>query len=146
MIRIRRVPHPEISDLHRRMGQVMENLLHGFGSVAPGAGFLPRADIHETAGGIRLLLDLAGVARDDIEILIEGTLLRVSGCRREPAVSDCLRYHMMEIQYGSFERLFQLPEEADIERVTASYRDGFLQITVPLRPSGEPRQVPVDSK
>jgi len=145
MIRITRIPSPDVSDLHRRMEQVMESLLHGFGSVAPGSAFLPRADIHETAAGIRIILDLAGVTRDDIDIVIEGRLLRVAGSRQEPEVSDCLRYHQMEIPYGSFERIFHLPEDADAERVSASYRDGFLQITVPLRPPGEARQVPVDA-
>jgi HSP20 family protein len=145
MIRIRRVPAPEVSDLHRRMEQVMESLLHGFGSVTTAAGFLPRADIHETSSGIRIILDLAGVTREQIDIVIEGQLLRVSGERNEPEAHQCLRYHQMEIPYGSFERIFHLPEEADAERVTASYRDGFLQITVPLSPSGEARQVPVDA-
>jgi HSP20 family protein len=127
------------------MEQVMESLLHGFGSVVPGTGFAPRADIHETAGGIRIILDLAGVNRDDIDIVIEGRLLHVSGARQEPEVRDCLRYHQMEIPYGAFERIFHLPEDADAEHVTASYRDGFLQITVPLRPAGAARQVPVDT-
>lgn len=146
MIRIRKIPAPEVSDLHRRMEQVMENLLHGFASVAPGNAFLPRADVHETASGIRIILDLAGVTRDDLDIVIEGRHLRVAGSRQEPEVRECLRYHQMEIPYGSFERIFHLPEEADVERVTASYRDGFLQITVPLRPAGEARQVPVDTR
>jgi len=145
MIRIRTIPAPAVSDLHRRMEQVMENLIHGFGSAAPGSAFLPRADIHETPAGIRIILDLAGVTRDGIDIVIEGRHLRVSGSRLEPEVSDCLRYHQMEIPYGSFERIFHLPEEADIERVVASYRDGFLQITVPLRAPGPARQVPVDT-
>jgi len=145
MIRIRRIPTPGVSDLHRRMEQVMESLLHGLGSVAPGTGFLPRADIHETASGIRIILDLAGVTRDEIDIVIEGRHLRVAGSRQEPEVNECLRYHQMEIPYGLFERIFHLPEEADIERVSALYRDGFLQITVPLRSPGEARQVPVDT-
>jgi len=145
MIRIRTIPVSEVSDLHRRMEQVMENLLHGFGAVAPGTAFLPRADIHETASGIRIILDLAGVTRDEIDIVIEGRHLRVAGTRLEPEGSECLRYHQMEIPYGSFERIFHLPEAADAERVSASYRDGFLQITVPLRPGGETRQVPIDT-
>jgi HSP20 family protein len=146
MIRIRRVPTPEASDLHRRMEQVMESLLHGFGAVTTGAGFVPRADIHETSAGIEIILDLAGVTREDIDIVIEGRHLHVAGTRQEPQVRECLRYHQMEISYGAFERIFHLPEEADAERVTASYRDGFLQITVPLRPQGEARQVPVDTR
>src|SRR5258705_9226451 len=97
MIRIRRVPTTEISHLHRQMERAMEGLLHGFGRLSPGAGFIPRADIHETGGGLRILIDLAGVTREAIDIVVEGRLLRVSGARQEIEAGGCLRYHQMEI-------------------------------------------------
>ena len=46
MIRIRRLPSSDVSDLHRQMEHAMEGLLHGFGRLSPAAGFIPRADIH----------------------------------------------------------------------------------------------------
>lgn len=123
----------------------MQGLLHGFGRLGPGAGFVPRADIHEIGGGIRILLDLAGVAREEIDITVESRILRVAGTRHEVENTGCLRYHQMEIPYGSFERVFHLPENADPEAITAAYRDGFLIIQIPLRAAGEGRQVPVDT-
>ena len=146
MIRIRRIPSGEISHLHRQMEHAMEGLLHGFGRFSPAAGFVPRADIHETGGGLRVVLDLAGVTREEIDITVEGRLLRVAGSRREVEATGCLRYHQMEIPCGSFERVFHLPEGADLEKIEAAYRDGFLTIQVPLRPPAEGRQVPVDTR
>ncbi len=146
MIRIRRIPSTDVTHLHRQMEHAMEGLLHGFGRLSPAAGFIPRADIHETGGGLRIILDLAGVSREEIDITVEGRLLRVTGTRREVEASGCLRYHQMEIPYGSFERLFHLPDAADSEKIEATYRDGFLDIQVPLRAPAEGRQVPVDSR
>lgn len=146
MIRIRRLPSGEVSHLARQMEQAMEGLLHGFGRLSPAAGFIPRADIHETGGGLRIVLDLAGLTREGIDITIEGRLLRVSGAREEFEASGCLRYHQMEIPYGSFERIFHLPEGADVEAITAAYRDGFLTVQIPLRAPTEGRQVPVDGR
>jgi HSP20 family protein len=84
------------------------------------------------------------VRREDIEILIEGPFLRVAGVRREPAGTECLRWHQMEISDGPFERVFNLPPDADLEGISAGYRDGFLEIVIPRRTLGS-RQVPVDA-
>jgi HSP20 family protein len=146
MIRIRRIPGTEVSHLHRQMEHAMEGLLHGFGRLSPAAGFIPRADIHETGGGLRIIVDLAGVTREEIDITVEGRLLRVTGTRREVEATGCLRYHQMEIPYGSFERVFHLPDAADSEKIEATYRDGFLNILVPLRAPVEGRQVPIDTR
>jgi len=122
----------------------MESLLHGIGPVHGPRGFLPRADIHLTESGTRVTLDLAGVLREDIEIVVvEGEALRVAGVRREPEACAGLRWHQMEIAYGPFERVVALPQEIDPERITATYRDGFLRITIPR--GAATRSVPIDS-
>lgn len=144
MIRIRRLEPEEASDLQRRMEQVVEGLLHGVAHLHGGHGWLPRADIRENSSGTVLGLDLPGVRREDIEILIEGPFLRVGGVRREPGEGECLRWHQMEIAYGTFERVFSLPPDADIEAISAGFRDGYLEIVIPRRLIGS-RQVPVDS-
>jgi HSP20 family protein len=144
MIRIRRIDPSDAPALHRRMEQVVESLLHGLGPGASAGGFLPRADVHETADGLLVTLDLGGVRREDLEIQIEGPFLRVAGARREPDLAACTRWHQMEIAYGPFERVFALPPEADTEAITAGYRDGFLEITIPRR-AGSSRQVPIET-
>ena len=144
MIRIRRIDPHDAPDLNRRMEQVVESLLHGLDPQAAAGGFLPRADVLETATGLLVTLDLGGVRREDLEIQIEGSFLRVAGARREPDLAACVRWHQMEIAYGPFERVFSLPPEADTEAIAAGYRDGFLEITIPRR-TGSSRQVPIET-
>jgi HSP20 family protein len=140
VIRIRRVVPQEVSDLHRRMEQVMDSLLHGLG---PAYG--PRADIHDNPEGLLVTVDLPGVSREAIDIVVEGQALRISGVRSEPAITGCLRWHQLEIAYGPFERFIPLPASADVEKIQANYKDGFLQVTIPFRPADKGgRQVPVE--
>jgi len=110
--------------------------------VDPQRGFVPRVDVYEREEGLLLTMELPGISREGIEILVEGSYLRVSGEREEPASSGLLRWHHMEIAYGPFERIVALPREVDAESIRAVYADGFLKIEIP---SGTPptRQVPV---
>jgi HSP20 family protein len=133
-----------MGDLHRRMEQVMESLLHG-GSLAGGSGsWAPRVDIRETADKFLVTVDLPGVQREAIEVMIEGSYLHITGVRGEPALEGCVRWHQMEIAYGKFERVINLPFEIDPEGIRASFQDGFLNIEI-LRTAPPSRQVPIDT-
>jgi HSP20 family protein len=145
LIRIRRTVPQDVTDLHRRMEQVMDGLMRGLRPPRPSGSFVPHADVHETEAGLLVTLDVAGVRREDIEIVVEGQALRVTGIRHEPEGTACLRWHQLEINYGPFERLIALPPSADVDGIAAAYRDGFLQITVPLHVEGNARQVPIDA-
>jgi len=143
MVRIRRsLAHPML-DIHQRMEQVMERLLRDVKPLEPQSSWLPRADVYETAEGFVVTLELPGVEREEIDILVEGLYLRLSGIRPEPLTQGCMRWHQMEIAHGRFERVLALPQEADSERITATYKDGFLVIHIP-RGSSVARSVPID--
>jgi HSP20 family protein len=145
MLRIRRIAvEEEVTDLHRRMEQMMERLLHGAEAVVSPSGWAPRADIYETADHILVVVEVPGVERSDIEIVVQGRYLRVSGTRGEPSAAGCMRWHQMEIAYGPFERVVALPAEADPERIEATYRDGFLRIQV-VRGAAATREVPIET-
>ncbi len=142
-LRIRRIPSAEVGDLHRRMRQAMQRLLLGLeGAVHEGA-WVPRSDVRETHEGINVTLEIPGVLREDIEILIEANYLRVSGLREQPPAGGCTRWHQMEIAYGPFERVIALPFEPDPARITASYKEGFLRIEIGR--DAETRSVPITS-
>ena len=143
MVRIRRSPAHPMLDLHHRMEQVMERLLRDIRPMESQASWEPRADVYETSEGFVVTLELPGVVRDDIEIVIEGLYLRLSGVRAQPEIEGCMRWHQMEIAHGRFERVLALPPEADLENITASYKDGFLSIRIPRGPGGA-RSVPID--
>ncbi|MFY9621255.1 MAG: Hsp20/alpha crystallin family protein [Pyrinomonadaceae bacterium] len=86
----------------------------------------PAADVYRTQDGWLVKLDLAGVRADDIQITLDGDLLRVSGLRRDGFCGEGISHYQLEITYSRFEKLIQFPcsiEKATVER---DYRDGLL--------------------
>jgi len=146
MVRIRRSQEQAAADLHRTMERMMEQLFHGGAEASPAVqGWVPRVDVYETAEGILVTLEIPGVKREEIEIVIEGASLRVHGVRREPTGAGCMRWHQMEISYGPFERILVLPQEVDPEAISAAYADGFLRIMLRCLPAGG-RAVPIEGR
>jgi HSP20 family protein len=88
----------------------------------------PPIDIFETPDSILITAEIAGVAKEDLELEINSRAIRVSGKRPPLPSSDNGRYRLAEIQYGIFERIMHLPVLIDPEKVTASYKKGLLQV------------------
>jgi HSP20 family protein len=53
-------------------------------------------------------------------------------------------WHRVERSYGTFERVFTLPETVDVEHVKADYKNGTLTVTLPKKEIAKPRQIKVE--
>lgn len=105
----------------------------------------PAADVYETEKAIVVRLELAGVASAEVQVSVDGDVLRIRG-RREPRVDpDAQRLHQMEIAFGSFERNIRIGIPFERERVSAQLEDGFLRVTLPKRAAG-PRRIDVETE
>ena len=107
---------------------------------SPGAHtWRPAINAYRCETCIRLCVDLAGVERDEIDLQITADRLVLRGTRDaaepEDAEGRSLQVLAMEIDFGPFERSFELPAEVDTERVTAEQKNGLLWICLPLRSS-----------
>jgi HSP20 family molecular chaperone IbpA len=91
----------------------------------------PAADLVVGPQGARVLIELAGVPRDQVRVTLRGRRMEVSG-RREPPreTSVDAHYHQAEIYCGDFRRVIELPWDADDQTIEARYRDGLLEIQV----------------
>ena len=69
----------------------------------------------------------------DLQVSVDGDVLRIRGVRRSPAESDVERLHRMEIAFGPFERSLPIPVPFEREQVAAHLADGFLRVTLPKR-------------
>jgi len=98
----------------------------------------PAADVYRTRDGWVVKVDLAGVKSEDVEITLDGALLRISGLRRDSFCGEGVSHYQLEITYSRFEKIIQFPcsiEQATIER---DYRDGLLLLR--LRENEECRE------
>jgi HSP20 family protein len=96
-------------------------------------------DKHE----IVLRAELPGLKREEIDIRVENNTLTLKGERKRDAEVKQESYHRVERSYGAFSRSFSLPATINTEKVGATFTDGVLTITLPLREEAKPRQIQV---
>ena len=68
----------------------------------------PPTDVYETSDSIVVKMEIAGVRQDKLEISLEENFLIIRGCRHEEHPLPKENYHLMEIRYGRFERVFPM--------------------------------------
>ncbi len=91
-------------------------------------------------GHLVVRAELPGIDPDkDVQITVDDGLLTISGERRSETVSDKVGRHFTEMQYGSFSRTVPLPEGASEKDVTATYRDGILEVRLTLPKPATPK-------
>jgi HSP20 family protein len=103
----------------------------------------PAVDILETENELVLKADVPGVELKDIDIQIENGTLTVKGERKFEKEATNKGFHRMERSYGSFVRIFTVPETVDAEHVKAAYEAGVLTITLPKKEVAKPRSIKV---
>ena len=113
-----------------------------FGDRLRGDSWQPDIDVFETEADIVVRAEIAGVRSRDLNVKVDGQVLRIGGIRPAAEGPDVKRLHQMEIASGPFERRVRIPIAFERERVSAHFADGFLTVTLPKRQGG-PSQVPV---
>lgn len=128
-------------DLHSELEDVFNELWHGPRFGVPRRGFRPHIDVMRTDDPDELLVvvDLAGVEPDDVQIVVNERALVIAGQRRRLSPDQRLSYHLLEIEHGPFERRIGLPVDVDPAGARATYDRGLLTVTLPVT-SKPPRQ------
>jgi HSP20 family protein len=104
-------------------------------STGQGSGkahWVPNTDVYATDNGLVVKVELAGMRSDNLEITVEGNRLRISGNRPDGCRTQKCSFLVMEINYGPFESVLELPPGYDLGQAKAAYLNGFLRIDVPL--------------
>jgi HSP20 family protein len=123
-----------------------------FNSVMGGGGRLgggdlmraPETDVVETEREIRVVAEMPGLNRDDIEIDMENNVLTISGEKREARTEkEEGRYHLSERRYGKFSRSFVLPRDVEADGIQASFQDGVLTVHIPKAERARRRKIEI---
>lgn len=118
--------------LMNRLHRELEQALGQSGPVA----LIPRVDVREETGRYVLRADLPGVAPQDIEITTDQGVLTLKAQRRGSAEhADAVTY----------QRRFSLPEEADVEQISARSSHGVLEIAIGKIAKAQPRRITVEA-
>lgn len=95
------------------------------------AHWAPNTDVYATDEGLVIKVELAGMRSENLQITVEGTKLRIAGERPDGCRAAKFNFLAMEIYYGPFENVLELPPGYDLTQAKASYLNGFLRIDVP---------------
>jgi HSP20 family molecular chaperone IbpA len=104
----------------------------------------PYVDVYEDATGLTLLVDMPGVAKDSIELKLEGDALSITGEMTGLNVEG-LAPTYAEVTAGRYKRAFTLSRELDAGRIEASGKDGVLTLRIPKTERAQPRRIEVRS-
>jgi len=107
------------------------------------ANWVPNTDVYSTEMGLVIKVELAGMRREDLELTIEGNRLRISGQRPDECRPPKCKFLIMEINYGSFESIIELPAGYDLAQAKATYQNGFLRIDVPVLARSSSKKISV---
>ena len=143
MALMRYEPWSLLSQLQKELERNIEPGTNDSTSVT--ADWAPQVDIKEEKDRYLLQADLPGVPPDQIEVSMEDGVLTIQGERKTEAKEVKEGYKRVERTYGSFYRRFTLPDTADSEGISAKSDHGVLEITIPKKPSVQPKKINVAS-
>ena len=127
--------------------QLFNTVLGGNGTRNGNGGSLMRApdtDVIETEREIRVVTEMPGLKRENIEVDVENNVLTVRGEKREERnEGEPGRFHLAERRYGTFTRSFVLPRDVDAEQIHAGFEDGVLTIAIPKSERARRRRIQV---
>ncbi|MDL1921546.1 Hsp20/alpha crystallin family protein [Chloroflexi bacterium CFX3] len=103
----------------------------------------PPTDVFELADRLVVMVEISGMRDGEFNVSLQERRLVISGIRRR-AVRDRMAFHQMEVRYGEFRTAVSLPWHVDRNRVTATYKDGFLRVELPRAASQKVHIVNVD--
>ena len=124
----------------RRFGEDMEKLLsdfgfgndlmkRGFGQIADWA---PQVEVFERDGQLIARAALPGLNKDDVKVELRDDAIILRGERRQEHEEQGEDYYRCEVSHGSFYREIPLPENVNTSQAQAAFRDGVLEITMPI--------------
>ena len=93
--------------------------------------WVPNTDVYVTEGNLVIKVELAGMRKEDLELTVEGNRLKISGQRPDGCRAPKCTFLVMEINYGAFESIIEVPGGYDLSQAKASYQNGFLRVDVP---------------
>ena len=133
MVELRRDWSEVVVDMQREIGRLMDEVVN---RKPPAVRFSPRTwqpavDVYETDTEVVVLVELAGLDEDEIEVTVQNGILNVRGQRKDVKQDIKRTYSQMEILWGPFERNIALYADVDADQIAAFYEAGILEVVLP---------------
>jgi HSP20 family protein len=105
--------------------------------------WVPAIDVREEEGRYLIRADVPGVEVEDLDVTMDQGVLTLQGKRDTRAAGQDDGLRRSERVSGRFYRRFNLPESADSTDISADYRQGVLEISIPKQPEAQPQRIEI---
>ena len=105
--------------------------------------WLPSLDVAETENDIVVRAEIPGIDPKDIDISLANDLLTIKGEKKQEKEGKEENYHLIERSYGSFTRSVRLPGEVQSDKISASYKNGILKVTLPKSEEAKKKEIKI---
>ncbi|MBC7107077.1 MAG: Hsp20/alpha crystallin family protein [Firmicutes bacterium] len=137
-------PWRELQDMREFFDRVFGRRLREVAPVPAGTPWAPAVDVYDKDDKIVVAVELPGVDKKDVNILVGDDHVVVKGeSRRQEEVRD-KDYYRCERTYGAFARTIPLPVAVERENARATFKDGILEIVLPKAGGAKPKQLRIE--
>lgn len=139
-------PWREMATIHNRVSRLFEDPFlrtSWFDDGLALTNWNPVIDIYDNDDTVVIKAELPGMDKKDISIDLKDGVLTLKGERSYDNEVKEENYHRKERAYGKFHRSFRLPENVDVDKIKADYKDGILKIDIPKPEEVKPKKVTV---
>lgn len=136
---------PDPLDSLTHIQREMSDLLDFLSSTPPKGTYInaefPPIIVSASGDNVIVRAEIPGIKVNDMDVQVVNDVLTIKGERKTSIEVSKMTYLRRERPYGTFARAIVLPERVDAEKVTASYKNGVLVITLPKAPESKTKQV-----
>ena len=135
----------EFDRIRMEMDRLWDSFLEGrpVRRVEDDREWLPSVDVSETKNDLVIKAELPGLDTKDIDISMNNGYLTIKSEKKNEKEEKDENYHLIERSYGSFTRSVQLPREVQSDKITASFKNGILKITLPKSEEAKKKEIKI---
>ncbi len=137
-------PFGEFERMRREMDRLWDSFFERRPTKAEQAAeFLPALDLAETDNELVVKCEVPGLEPKDIDISLSDGMLTIKGEKKQEREEKQADYHLVERSYGTFTRSIQLPKEVQGDKISASYKNGILTVTLPKSEEAKKNEIKI---
>jgi len=132
-----------------RMRTDMDKFFNQFFSRAadqddyPEVDWNPRVDIMEKETEYLVRAELPGLSKEEVKITLQDKVLTLKGEKKSEVKEENKSYHLCERSSGRFMRSFRIPTPVDSTKISASFKDGVLNVSLPKTEEAKPKEIEI---
>lgn len=138
------IPAPNLTSLRKEVDRFLERIREGDAfDLLSSSDWIPNLDFAERKDAFEVKLEVPGIDPKDIEVLFLDGMLTIRGEKKKETEEKDVRLYRSERSYGTFVRNLRLPGAVDEKVISATFKNGILEVTLPKTAEAKAHAIPV---